>query len=407
MGCVYTLCAPFRWWAVRSAAPGFRQMGVKMGKPGAPLVLVGPVYPYRGGIAYFTTQLGLELRAAGHPLRAVSFARQYPAWLYPGKTDKDPSSEHPSLEAEFLLDPLYPWTWLRAARAIAAGHPALVFIQWWTTFWGPALFCLAALLRARGIPLAFIVHNVIPHEARFYDRWIGKAVLSRAQASVCLSPKEEQRLRELLPGMAVYAGQLPSRRLSQVRLERGEARARLGLPARGAVLLFFGIVRPYKGLGLLLEALALLAQAGPRPCLLVAGEFWEDEAAYRRQVAGLGLEEQVRITNRFIPNEETALYFSAADLFVAPYLEGTQSGVIRVALDYGLPVLASDRIITEALPGVVALETFPAGDAPALAAALAAGLRRPPPEPAAAPSDGWPELLQVLERAVRDLGKNL
>ena len=381
-----------------------RELAGKMNVP-ENLALVGPVYPYRGGIAHFTTQLGVELCAAGHPLRVISFARQYPSWLYPGKTDKDPSREHPSLEAEFLLDPLYPWTWLRAANAIAAFRPALVLAQWWTTFWGPALFVLAALLRARHIPLVFIIHNVMPHEARFYDRWIARAVLAQASACITLSPKEEKRLRVLLPGLPVYPGRLPLHHLSVLRLSKNEARRQLGLAEEGPLLLFFGIVRPYKGLGLLLEALGRLAQTGLRPRLLVAGEFWEDESAYRRQAAELGLSEQVSITNRFIPNEETAVYFSAADLFVAPYLEGTQSGAITVAMDFGLPVLASDRIITDALPGEYPLETFPAGDAAALAERLAEALRKPfSRAPAVPPGDGWQELLGMIETAGREIG---
>ncbi len=115
-------------------------------------MLIGPVHPYRGGISHFTSQLGLKLRKAGYRLSMISFSRQYPAWLYPGKSDRDPSQEYPDINADYILDPLYPWTWLRAVRVISASRPGVVFIQWWTTFWGPALFALAVGLRMRKIP---------------------------------------------------------------------------------------------------------------------------------------------------------------------------------------------------------------------------------------------------------------
>jgi glycosyltransferase involved in cell wall biosynthesis len=237
----------------------------------------------------------------------------------------------------------------------------------------------------------------MPHEARFYDRWIVKAVLSQARACITLSPKEEKRLRALLPEMKIYPGRLPLHRLSSVRMSKEEARKMLGIQTSEQVLLFFGIVRAYKGLGILLGALGMLARQGIRPRLLVVGEFWEKEQVYHEQIQSLGLSSQVIVVNRYIPNEETSLYFTAADLFVAPYLEGSQSGAITVALDNYLPILASDRIITEAVSSLI--ETFPAGNEEALAAKISQtlqhGLTR-----AVLPTvvdDGWAQLLQLIE----------
>jgi glycosyltransferase involved in cell wall biosynthesis len=370
------------------------------------LALVGPVHPYRGGISHFNTQLGQSLLDAGHAVQVVSFSRQYPKWLYPGKTDKDPSREHPSVPAEYLLDPLYPWTWLRAACAIAARQPELVLVQWWTTFWGPALFSLVSLLRARRIPAAFIIHNVMPHEPRFFDRAVVKSVLARAAACIPLSPQEEQRLRDLLPSMPVVPGRLPVSPITTHRIAKAQARRQLGLPEDETVLLFFGIVRPYKGLGVLLEALARLKQdCDLTPRLLVAGEFWEDEQAYYRQAEQLGIAGQVRIDNRFIPNEEMGVFFSAADWFAAPYVGGTQSAAIKAAMQFGLPVLASDRIASDLPQDGYPLVLHPAGDASALAEDLRRVLEQAPAAatpPAQPGSDGWAELIQTIQ-AVRDL----
>jgi glycosyltransferase involved in cell wall biosynthesis len=370
------------------------------------LALVGPVHPYRGGIAHFNTQLGQTLLDAGHAVQVVSFSRQYPKWLYPGKTDKDPSQEHPSVPAEYLLDPLYPWTWLRAARAIAARQPELVLVQWWTTFWGPALFCLASLLRARRIPITFVIHNVMPHEPRFFDRAVAKAVLSRASACISLSPQEEQRLHTLLPSMPVVLGRLPVSPITNSRIAKPEARRQLGLPEDEPVLLFFGFVRPYKGLGVMLEALARLKQTcSLTPRLLVAGEFWEDEQAYRHQAEQLGVAGQVRFDNRFIPNEEMGVFFSAADWFAAPYVGGTQSAAIKAAMQFGLPVLASDRIASDLPREGYSLVLHPAGDASALAEDLRRVLEQgpaPTTQSADPGSDGWAELIQTIQ-TVRDL----
>ena len=363
------------------------------------IALVGPVYPYRGGIAHFTTQLGQELRAAGYSVNVISFSRQYPALLYPGKTDKDPSMEHPVMEARFLLDPLYPWTWLHAARVIKESSPIMVLIQWWTTFWGPALLVLAGLLHRLRIPVVFIIHNVMPHEERFFDRWIAKITLSNASACISLSSREEDRLRRLIPVMKIFKGHLPIAGLSEERISKTESRLRLYLPEKVPVLLFFGIVRPYKGLHVLIQAIGILAQIGIRPHLLIAGEFWEDIQQYQNMIALLGLSDQVKIENRFIPNEETALYFSAADLFVAPYIGGTQSAVIKVAMSYHLPILASDRIAADLPVKSYPFYIHPAGDADILAKNIEQAINQPVQqnvEDSVINKFGWDELVAII-----------
>jgi len=304
------------------------------------------------------------------------------------------------VEARYLLDPLYPWTWLGAAREITAWQPELVLIQWWTTFWGPALWSLGKLLRSHRIPLAFVIHNVIPHEARFFDRIVVKSTLSNACGCVTLSPHEEQRLSDLLPSMPQYHGQLPVGGIPSIHIHKEEARRRLRLDTSEPVLLFFGIVRPYKGLSVLIEALGQLQNMSCKPHLLVAGEFWEDEAVYRAQIEKLDLNAQIHIDNRFIPNEEVGLYFSAADIFAAPYVGGSQSAAIKVAMDYGLPVLASERIASD-LDG----ETYPVfihstGDAAALADTIQRAIQSDHLiQPLQAGSDGWSELIQTIQAA--------
>lgn len=311
------------------------------------IVLIGPVYPYRGGIAHYTTRLAQAIVEEGHDLMIVSFQRQYPHFLYPGKSDRDPSHEAVRMDAEFVLDPLYPWTWQRTVQRIREFSPDIVVIQWWTTFWAPAFWWIARTLKT-AFRLIFLIHNVIPHEARFFDKWLAKWTLSQATGFIVQAESQREKLKELLPWADPLLIEHPIYdHFAEKRIDKGEARRRLGLPEDRPVLLFFGIVRPYKGLRNLIEALGLLYQQGYSPLLVVAGEFWESVEEYRRRIKELGLEEAVRIYNYYIPNEEVPVFFSAADVFVAPYTSGTQSGALKIALAFGLPVVASKEVIEE------------------------------------------------------------
>lgn len=305
-------------------------------------VLVGPVYPYRGGIAHYTTLLHQALGASGHEVLLVSFRRQYPRWLFPGASDRDPSRRPLNAAgACFWLDSLNPFTWLTTFFRMRRYHPQVLVLQWWTSFWAPVWFTLALLnrlwLRA---PLVFLCHNVLPHDAHPWERWLARLTLGRGGRFIVQSEQERQRLCEILPQAAVdvvphpvyamFAGQ---------RIDQAEARQRLNLPEQAPVLLFFGIVRPYKGLADLVEALPMVRETAPDIRLVVAGEFWEDKATYLARLRQLQLDDIVQIDDRYIPNEEVGLYFSAADALVAPYRMQTGSGVTELARGFDLPVI--------------------------------------------------------------------
>lgn len=291
---------------------------------------------------------------SGYEVQTISFQRQYPAWLYPGKSDKDPSQDHEEVSALFIADPLYFWTWDRSVREIVNFCPHMVIIQWWTTFWAPAFFFIARSLRQKGIPCIFSIHNVLPHEKRSIDVWLSRKVLSFGNAFVTLSPRESTRLLQLIPEAKVFNSQLPVRSTSLPHEDRSAVRKEMEIREDQTVLFFFGIVRAYKGLSVLLEALGLLKEEGLMPLLYVVGEFWDDVQKYQEQIQNLSISDQVRIINRFVTNEELSNFFAAADAFVAPHIGGTQSGAIRMAIGHGLPILASDQIISD-LP----LESYP------------------------------------------------
>jgi len=375
------------------------------------VALIGPVYPFRGGIAHYTTMLGRELRQAGHETRVFSFIRQYPAWAYPGKSDRDPSREPLAVEdVEYSLDLLNPLTWRRTAGRIRAYAPDVVVMQWWTSVWAPVWWALARSLRRVPRPeLLFICHNVLPHEPRLWDAGLARAVLRLADRIVVSSEQERENLHALLPNAPADIVPLPVfDMLAGAMPPRDEARARLGLSPEGPVLLNFGLVRSYKGVRYLLDALPRVREAFPDVQLVIAGEFWEDRGPYLAQVAQLGLEDCVTIVDRYIPNEETPLYFAAADVVVLPYTRVTQSGVAQLALGFRKPLIAT-RVggLTDVIrPGRDGLLVAPE-DADALAEGIVAFLRGDIAQGESQPAPagrGWDQLTAAVTAS--DAGKD-
>ena len=308
------------------------------------VVLVGPVYPYRGGIAHYTTILYRTLREREHDVLPVSFRRQYPRWLFPGQSDRDPSKKPLRVEAaQYWIDSLNPITWLTTFWRIRQYQPDVIILQWWTTFWAAAWFVLGALNRVfLQRPLIYICHNVLPHEVRPWDSLLAKAVLRWGTNFIVQSAEEERRLFSLLPQARAVIVPLPVFDMfADDRVAQDEARRRLGLPSDVPVLLFFGIVREYKGLKDLLAALPEVRARLGCVVLLVAGEFWEDKHKYLEMIDRLRIGELVIIEDRYIPNEDVPLYFSAADVLVAPYRSATGSAVVQMALGCGCPVIAT------------------------------------------------------------------
>lgn len=306
------------------------------------VALVGPVYPYRGGIAHYTTMLYRALRERGHDVLMVSFKRQYPRWLYPGRSDKDPSKQPLIVEdAKYWIDSLNPFTWLTTLWRIWCYQPDVIVLQWWTTFWAPVWFVfgiLNYLFLKR--PLLYICHNVLPHEMHWWDSWLAQKALQWGTQFIVQSEREKKRLIALMPKARVSIVPHPIYDMfTNQKISKEEARKRLGLPLDAPVLLFFGIIRKYKGLKSILTAMPEIRNRLGKVTLLVAGECWEDTRYYLEMIKKLGIGDSVIIENRYIPNEEVGLYFSAADVLIAPYEEFTGSGVVRMAQGFGIPVL--------------------------------------------------------------------
>jgi glycosyltransferase involved in cell wall biosynthesis len=340
--------------------------------------IVGPVWPFRGGISHHSAILSKALTNEGHEVKIITFKRQYPQWLYPGRTDQDNSKNPIKASAEYILDPFSPFSWRKAATRALLFKPDLVMIQWWTFFWSVPFAWMSRYLHQRGVRVAYLIHNVSSHEAHPLDRFFSHLAWSGVPYFLVFSEFEKHRLHKLLPGKRVVLTHLPVYAFSNdEQLSKSEARRILNLPQEETMLLFFGFVRPYKGLDVLLKALANLKQKGIYPYLAIVGEFWKDKQSYLDSITRSGIGEQVRIEDRYVPNEEADLWFRGADLLVAPYTHGvTQSAVASLALGYNMPMIVTTQVAGGLEPGRhPAIQVVPPDDAEALENEIAAFIR--------------------------------
>ncbi|MGA1842005.1 MAG: glycosyltransferase family 4 protein [bacterium] len=306
------------------------------------IVIIGPAYPFRGGISHYNTLLYRALKRI-HNVAFFSFKRQYPDWLFPGKSDREPD-EHTTKEPdiEYLLDSLNPLTWFGLFFRIMRERPRLLIIPWWTAFWAPQFFTLAFLVRRfTSIEILFICHNVTPHDSAWLHRLSSIFVLINGHYYIVQSEDDRRILSDLVrkPLSHIIKNYHPTYEFFNLEhVDRDEARDTLGL--KGTVLLFFGLIREYKGLMYLIEALPSILSAAD-VTLLIAGEFWEDKDEYTELIKRLGIEDHVKIIDAYIPNEEVQIYFSAADICIMPYISATGSGVAQIAYGFNLPVIAT------------------------------------------------------------------
>lgn len=305
------------------------------------ILLIGPAYPLRGGIAQFLALLYRALEKAGHKVSFHRFIRQYPKFLFPGKTQADESESPVKVASIPSLDPMNPFNWPLAARRIAKEKPDLVILKWWMPFFGPSYtvtLLLAKMLFPR-MKVIYVVDNAIPHEKRPGDMLITRAGFAVCDYFLVMSESVKRDLMTIRPDAKTALTPHPLYEVFGEPMDKDAARKALGVS--GPVILFFGFVRPYKGLMVLLEAMPAILKEKDLT-LIVAGEFYEDKDAYLEKIRALGLTDKVVVLDRYIPNEAVGEYFSAADLLVLPYLSATQSGITQIAYAFGTPVVATN-----------------------------------------------------------------
>jgi len=337
--------------------------------------VIGPFPPFRGGIAQFSRRL-LETLISVFPCDEhvpVSYRRLYPGFLFPGTSQKDPEgggSLTTEPVPEKLLDSMLPWIWPGTRRILSRRAFDRMIVQWWHPFFAP---CLSMSL-PRGVRSAAVCHNVMPHEGFPMGRKLASSFLRRMDLLVVHSAadaEEAERIagpdRVLRLYHPLYDQYLPYSR------GRGASRERLGYSEEDMVVLFFGLVRPYKGLEDLIAAAAMLSTEVK---LLIAGESYMDRDHILSSIDAAGLSGRVRWDDRFIPDSEVSNYFEAADVVALPYRSATQSGVAQIALSFGKPLVLTDtgglgELINEGSTGFLA----PAGSPDGIAAAIASCLR--------------------------------
>lgn len=326
--------------------------------------ILGPVAPFRSGIARHTTALARELvQREGVTLSIVSFSVQYPRALYPGESEIDPDGPRlDGIEADFCINSMNPLSWRKALRRVLRLNPGLCVIPAWTFFLAPCLGWIAKALRRRGIPVTMIVHNAEDHEAARWKAGLSRFQLRQASRFVTHNAAIETDLKRIVPGTPVQICPHPA--YDDYPEPEGV------LPKRaGFELLFFGLVRPYKGLDIGLRA---LAEAGIEDVRLsIVGEFWERRSETEALIRQLGLGEKVELVPRYVSDQEAAEYFHRSDVVIAPYRSATGSGVVAMAQWYCRPVVASDvpglaQAVIDGRTGWL----FPAGDISAMARLL-------------------------------------
>lgn len=309
------------------------------------IALLGPCYPYRGGNALFISHL-YEALEKEFEVELINYKLLYPSLLFPGTTQYDKSDEHYSeFTGKRMVNSIGPFSWWRTARYIKKMNPDLVAIDWWQPFFGPSNRAISAMLH-KHFPnkILFITENVISHEARGIDKVLTKMGLKHADKFLALSNIVEKDLPQYSRGQKIYRSELPifgwfkADEATNIAAEK----EKLGFGAEHTVLLFFGYVRRYKGLDILLEAFADLVAQRPDLRLLVAGEFYDKPEFYDDIIEKLNIRDKVKVINQYIPNEELAKYFQLSEVVVLPYRSGTQSGILNIAYGYQKPVVITD-----------------------------------------------------------------
>lgn len=307
------------------------------------VIIIGPAHPLRGGLATFNHRLAEEFTRQAADCSLVSFSLQYPSILFPGKSQYSDEPPPQGLRIRSLINSINPLNWLAVGRRLRKENVDLVVVRFWLPFMGPALgTILRQVKKNRHTKIVCIADNVIPHEHRPGDKAFTRYFLRACDAFVTMSEKVLADLRTFEPTKPAQLVSHPLYDNFGAPLSKNEARRSLGLGADEKIILFFGFIRQYKGLDILLKAMAdaRIRKAGIR--LLVAGEFYEDEKPYLDIIREYNLHNSVILKTAFIPDSEVRHYLSAADCVVQPYRNATQSGVTPLAYHFEKPMVVSN-----------------------------------------------------------------
>ena len=308
------------------------------------IIIVGTSYPYRGGIAAFTDRLVTEFVREGVDIEVVTFKLQYPSFLFPGKTQYSDAKAPESFSIEREVNSINPLNWIKVGKEVRKKNPDIVIFTYWMSFFAPCFSKIARVIKRNGHTKCIgLIHNMIPHEKSLLDRLFPLYFVKAMDAFVTLSKSVLDDVKSLdkqdKPKCFVphplydHFGEI---------ISRDEAIKHLNLNPNYRYFLFFGLVRAYKGLDLLIDAFADERLRKYPVKLIVAGEFYDDEKPYLEQIEKLGLQDNIIIVNQYINDEDVKYYFNVSDIVVQPYKSATQSGVTQVAYHFDKPMLVTN-----------------------------------------------------------------
>ena len=307
------------------------------------IIIIGPAHPLRGGLATFNQRLAKEFIHQGNDCCIYSFSLHYPSFLFPGKTQYTDEPAPGNLKINSVINSINPFNWIKIGNRLRKEKPDIIVVRFWLPFMGPALGTILRRVRKnKHTNIICIADNIIPHEKRFGDKSFTNYFLKSCDAFITMSEKVMDDLRLFQKTKAARQVSHPLYDNFGEIVSKAEAREKLGVSSQELVVLFFGFIRKYKGLDILLEAMAdqRIKESGIK--LLVAGEFYEDERSYKEQIEKLGIKDQLILKTDFIPDSEVKYYLCAADAVIQPYRNATQSGVTPLAYHFEKPMVVTN-----------------------------------------------------------------
>lgn len=307
------------------------------------IAILGPAHPYRGGLASIMEIMARTFQRRGDEVDIKTFTLQYPSLLFPGESQTVATPPPADLRICRCVNTMNPLNWVRVGRRIRRERPDFVLMKYWTPFMAPCFGTIARIARGNGHTKVLCqIDNVEPHEHHLTDKPFNRYYLHSVDGFVYMSEQVHSELRAYSDAPALFSPHPLFENFGE-RVERSEACVRLGLDPANRYVLFFGLIRDYKGLDLLLDAWAQLRRAGRTEGrrLIVAGEFYTAREPYLNRIADNGLQDEVLLHDRFIPDDDVKYYFSAADFVVQPYKTATQSGVTQIAYQFCVPMVVT------------------------------------------------------------------
>lgn len=306
------------------------------------IIIIGPAHPYRGGIALFNERLALAFKENNHQVEIITFTLQYPSILFPGKTQLSTDNTPKDIKISQKINSINPFNWLTVGLKIKNKKPDLVIFSYWMPFMSPCFSTIAALTKLnKTTKIIGLIHNITPHEKRIGDNFLTKIFTKSMNGFVVMSDSVENDLMKFT-NKSIIQTPHPLYDNFGEKIDKIEAKNLLNLNTDYDYILFFGIIRKYKGLDILLNAFADKRLRNNKLKLLIAGEFYEEETDYLNIIKKHDLSDDVILTKSFVPNTDVAKYFCACDMVVQPYKHATQSGVTQIAYHFNTPMLVTN-----------------------------------------------------------------